>query len=1135
MRTLLGAVSAAAILLGLAAPWQASSAQAASPQLLLRHPSLSAGEIAFDYAGEIWAAPRDGGAARLVVAGQGRNSGPIFSPDGAWIAYTGTYDGNTDVYVVPTAGGEPKRLTWHPGSDQALGWTPDGKGVLFESTRASHRDLAQLYVVPVDGGAPKELPLPSGDLASFSPDGSHLAYQPFFQWEPAWKHYRGGQTSRIWIADLADSHVEKVPRDNSNDKNPMWVGDKVYFLSDRDGPVTLFSYDVKTKAVAKLVDNARGFDMASASAGPGGIAIDHFGRLEIYDYASGKTRPVPVTVSAELPQVRARFVPLKPDQVQHAAITASGKRVVIEAHGEILSVPAEKGDIRNLTQSPGVADRDPAASPDGKSVAWFSDESGDYALHIGPADGIGPVRKISLGEAPSFFYSPRWSPDSKKIVYSDRRRNLWVLDVAAGKPARIDTDLLDGGPDDFSPAWSPDSRWLVYTRQASNYLHAAWIWSAETGKSVQVTDARSDVTSPRFDRSGDYLFFVASTSEGLATGGGMMSGMGRPVDASVYAMILRKDLASPVTPESDEEGAALDAGKPNPDAALAGGKGDDDKGKASGEEKASAKGEAKGKGGKGPDVAKVRIDFDGLDQRIVALPIPHANLKGLETGDKGIVFTRVAPTALSDADYQESEGGPPEDVFRFDLKARKNEAFAHGVASGSFSVSADGAKVLFARKDDWFLTGADKAPQGQDGALQLASMSVWVDPRAEWRQMYHEAWRIERDFLYDPKAQGLDLAKAEKLYAPFLDGLGGRGDLNALFEEMTGQIGIGHMFIRGGMFPEQARVSVGLLGADVEAVDGRWRIQRILKGENWDPQLVSPLTQPGVNVAEGEYILAVNGRGLRADAEIYRAFEGLAGKQTVLTVGPKSDGTGSRRVTVVPVPSEAGLRLVTWMEDNRRKLDQLSGGKLAYVYLPDTETGGFVNFNRYYFSQADKQGAVIDERFNHGGNIADFIIEQMERKPQMVAQSRYGRSIVMPAPALFGPKVMIINQMSGSGGDAMPWMFKNNHVGPLVGVRTWGGLVGIGGYPPLVDGGSITAPHEALYGLTGQWEVENIGIGPDIEVEDDPALVRQGHDPQLERAVQTALDALAANPQPTYRHPDAVDRHPVLPDPVDRP
>jgi tricorn protease len=1114
MRSLLGAAAAAAILLGLSAP-----SQAASPPLILQHPSLSASEVAFDYAGEIWAVSREGGTARLVVAGQGRNSRPIFSPDGRWIAFTGAYDGNTDVYVVPAAGGEPRRLTWHPGADVALGWTPDGKGVLFRSGRSSSRDLDQLYVVDVAGGPPRELPLPSGDAASFSPDATHLAYTPFMQWEPAWKHYRGGQTARIWIADLSDSRIEKIPRDNSNDKNPIWAGDKVYFLSDRDGPVTLYAYDTKTKAVAKLIDNARGFDMASASAGPGGVVISQFGRLEIYDPATGKLQPVPVTIAAELPQLRARFVALKPDQVQHASVTGSGKRVLIEAHGEILSVPAEKGDIRNLTKSPGVADRDPAASPDGKQVAWFSDESGEYALHIGPADGLGAVRKIALAGS-GFYYAPRWSPDGKRIVYSDRSRNLWVMDVAAGKPVKVDTDYYDGSPDDLSPAWAPDSRWLVYTKQLPNHLHAAFIWSAATGKSVQVTDGRSDVTSPRFDRSGDYLFFAASTSEGLATGGGLMSSMGRPVDASVYAVVLRKDQASPLAPESDEE----TADKPDADKSDSAKSGDDKPG-------AKAKKPAKADAA---ESAQTRIDFEGLDQRILALPIEHANITGLETGDKGIVFTRVAPTALSDGDYA-SEEPPPETIFRFDLKARKNEPFAQGVTPGSLSVSADGTKVLFARHADWFLTSAEKAPQGAEGGLKLASMSVWIDPAAEWRQMYREVWRIERDFLYDPKLQGLDAAKAEKLYAAWLDGLGGRGDLNALFEEMTGHIGIGHMFIRGGALPDQTRVSVGLLGADFEAVDGRWRIKRILKGGGWSPGLVSPLTQPGVNVSEGEFLLAVNGQDVRADSEIYRAFQNLAGKQTVLTLGPKADGTGSRQVTVVPIPSEDDLRLAAWMEDNRRKVDQLSGGKLAYVYLPDTGNGGWINFNRYYFSQTDKQGAVIDERFNHGGNLADFIVEQMKRTPTMVLAPRQGAAVVFPEPAIFGPKVMIINEMSGSGGDAMPWMFRMAGVGQLVGTRTWGGLVGIGGYPPLIDGGSVTAPHDAIYGLDGGWDVENIGIAPDIEVEQDPALIRQGHDPQLERAVQVALEALAAHPQPTYVRPPAVDRHAVLPDPADKP
>ncbi len=1121
MRHLLGMVGLAALAAGIG-----GGAMAASPPLLLQHPSLSSTRIAFDYAGEIWTVARDGGAAQRLVTGQGLNSRPIFSPDGAWIAYAGRYDGNTDVYVVPTGGGEPIRLTWHPGDDVPVGWSPDGKNVLFRSQRETPRDLDQLFLVPVTGGPPSKLPLPSGLEASFSPDGTHLAYLPFNQWQPAWKHYRGGQTARVWIADLKDSHVEKVPRENSNDRNPMWVGDTLYFLSDRDGPITLYSYDLKTRAVARTIDNPRGFDVASASAGPGGIVYDQFGEMKLYDFASRSSRTIPVTIAADLPQVRPHFEAVNPRQIQHASISASGKRVLLETRGEVLSAPAEKGDVRNLTQSPGVADRDPAGSPDGKSVAWFSDESGEYALHIGSADGLGVVRKFDLGQPGSFFYSPRWSPDSKKLVFSDKRLNLWMLDLEkGGKPVKVDADLYDSPSFNLDPAWSPDSRWIAYTKQLPNHMHAAWVYELATGKANQITDGRSDVASPRFDRGGDYLYFTASTSRGLGAGWLDMSSLGRAVDGSVYVAVLKKELPSPIPPESDEEPTA----KPDadtPPGPVAGAPADKDK--AAGPAKT---GEAKDKPKPAADKTPVvRIDFDKLDQRILALPIPQANFTGLEPGPKGVVFTVTAPPAQTDDELVEAQGGPDETVSRFELKTRKNTQLADGLDAGSFSVSANGEKMLFARKGRWFLTGAEAPPKPGDGALKLDGLSVWVDPRQEWRQMYREAWRIERDFLYDPALQGTDYKVATRIYAPYLDGIAGRQDLNTLFEEMTGHIGIGHTFVRGGALPGGRRTSVGLLGADYEVIDGHWRIRRILQGENWNPKLASPLTQPGVNVAEGEFVLAVNGRELKADTEIFRGFEGLASKQTVLTVGPRADGTGSRKVTVTPVDSEAALRLRTWMEDNRRKVDQLSGGRVAYVYLPDTATGGFANFNRYYYSQVGKQAVVLDERFNHGGDIADYIVEQLKRTPQMINETREGADTVEPAQAIFGPKVMIINQQSGSGGDALPWLFRKAGVGTLVGTRTWGGLVGIGNYPPLMDGGTITAPRWAIYGTQGQWEVENIGIPPDVEVEQDPFLVRQGHDPQLEAAVRIALDGLAKNPPATFQKPAAPDRKPVLPD-----
>ncbi len=1079
--------------------------------LLLQHPSLSRDRIAFEYAGEIWTVPRDGGTATALVVGQQRNHGPIFSPDGSMIAYTGMLDGNNAVYVVPASGGNPVRLTWYPGKDAAVGWMPDGKSVLFSSLRDSPRDLARFYTVRVAGGPATALPLPSGDQASYAPDGTHLAYTPYDQWQPAWKHYRGGQTARIWIADLATSQVSEIPRVNSNDRDPQWVGNTVYFLSDRGGPMALYGYDTGTRAVRNLVPNPRGFDIASAAAGPGGIVYDQFGTLRLYDIASGSNHVVPVRIAAELPQARARLAKVDPKQILAASITPSGKRVLLEVHGDILSVPAEKGSARNLTQSPGVADRDPAASPDGKRVAYLSDESGEYALHVRAASGVGPVQKIALGTPPSFFYAPRWSPDGGKIVLHDKRLNLWLVNVdKPGAPVRVDTDLFDSPAYDFNPGWSADSRWIVYSKQLPNHLHAAFVYSLDSGKAAQVTDGLSDVPAARFDRNGKTLYFVSSTDEGPAAGWLDLSSYGRAQSGLVYAMILRRDAPTPLPPESDEENAADSAGDKPADA--------------------PAPGKPAGKPGKDVKPEAVRIDFAGLDRRIVQLPMPPANYTALETGESGIVFATAAAPAQTDQDLLDSDGDPrPQTLSRFELKTRKTETIAEGIDEDSFRLSADGSHVLFAKDHAWFVAKSGEKVKDGDGKLKLDDVTLWVDPLAEWAQMYREAWRIERDFLYDPKLQGLDLARAEHLYAAFVPGLGGREGLSALLEEMTGHIGVGHTFVRGGAFAKFGQENTGLLGADYTPDGGHYRISRILCGENFNLKLEAPLCAPGVDVHEGDVLLAVNGRDVATDADPYRAFIGLAGKPTVITVATAADGHGARDVTVVPTAKEDELRLRSWMQANRQKVTELSGGKLAYVYVPDTNVGGWANFNRYYFGQVGKQGVIVDERFNHGGQIADYIVDKLKREPEMVNATREGAETIEPASAIFGPRVMITNQMSGSGGDALPWLFRKEHVGTLVGVRTWGGLVGIGGYPRLIDGGSITAPRWAIYGTHGKWEVEDEGIPPDVEVVQDPALVRQGHDPQLERAVQVELDMLAKSPPQQFVRPAYPDRKPVLP------
>lgn len=1095
------------LLLILAAP--AATAQAAQP-LLLRHPALSRTQVAFVYGGDLWVVPREGGEARRLTAGAGIETDPSFSPDGTQLAFTGEYDGNVDVYVVPASGGVPRRLTYHPAADVAVGWTPDGTRILFRSSRASYTFFNRLYTIPAAGGpeVTNELPLPTAEEASYSPDGTHVAYVPHGQWQAAWKRYRGGQTKPIWIADLSDSSVEKLPRENSNDFDPMWVGQTIYFLSDRNGPVTLFSYDTASKTVKQVVEN-NGLDIKSASAGPGAIAYEQFGTIYLYDLDSRASRRLDISVAGDLPEVRPHFLKIEPRRIRNAAISPSGARAVFEARGEILTVPAEKGDVRDLTNTVAAAERDPAWSPDGKWVTYFSDESGEYALHLRDQTGMGEARKVDLGQPPSFFYSPRWSPDSKKVAYTDKRMNVWYVDLDHPAPVRVDSDIYELPFHSLDPAWSPDSKWLAYTRQLPNHLHAVFLYSIEQKKSFQATDGMSDARYPVFDKGGKYLFFAASTDMGQANSWLEMSSINRPFTRSVYMIVLDKTQASPLAPESDDEKVAAEAAatpSPTPDASQTPPTPD-----AGGQAAASAR-----PGGQKKPVV-VRVDLEQIGQRVLALPVPARNYMGLETGKAGVLFLAEGPPVLGEDD------DPPLTISKFDLSTRKTERFLDGATA--LDVSFNGEKVLFRRGPQWFIAGTAQPPKPGEGALKLDDLTVQVDPRAEWRQMYREVWRVERDFFYDPNHHGLDLKAAEARYEPYLERLASRDDLNYLFEEMLGELTTGHVFVGGGELPDVKRVGGGLLGADYDVDRGRYRFARVYNGENWNPQLRAPLTQPGVNVRAGEYLLAVRGRELRASDNIYQVFEGTAGKSVALRVGPNPDGAGSREVTVVPVGSERGLRLLAWIEDNRRKVDQLSGGRVAYVYLPNTAGAGFTNFNRYFFSQTDKQAVVIDERFNSGGDIADYIIDALRRPPMSRVTTREGQDYSYPVGSIYGPKVMVINEMAGSGGDALPWYFRKAGIGPLVGKKTWGGLVGIYDYPELLDGGRITAPRIAIYGLQGEWEVENHGIAPDVDVEYDPHLVRQGHDPQLEKAVEVALDLLAKNPPPQFRKPAYPNYH----------
>lgn len=1049
---------------------------------LFREPALSQRHIVFHYAGDLWIVDRAGGEARRLTAGPGQETHPYFSPDGRWVAFTGEYDGNVDVYLVPASGGIPRRLTWHPAPDEVAGWSHDGKAILFRSSRNSFSRFRRLFLLPLDGVFPQELPLVMAEEASFSPDGAYLAYVPLARAFNTWKRYRGGRTTPIWIARLADSKItDRIPRDNSNDFCPMWIGNRIYFLSDRNGPVTLFYYEMASRKVVQAVPNS-GFDFKHAAAGPDAIVLEQFGAIYLYDLKSGKLQAVQIKLNGDLPELRPRLEPVW-RQIRAGRISPTGARAVFEARGEIFTVPAEKGDPRNITNSPGAADRDPAWSPDGRWIAYFSDASGEYELHLSDPLAPNQPRRYRLSDPPTYYYTPVWSPDSKKIAYTDKKLNVWYLDLDAGRPVLVDRDRYDGPRRVRHLAWSPDSRWLTYTLQLKNHLRAVFVYNIATRQRLQITDGMSDATMPVFDRDGKHLYFLASTDTGLNIGWRDMSSYFRPLTSSVYVLVLRKDLPSPLPPESDEE-------RPSPT-------------KPRETEK---------------QTPEVRIDPEGIEQRILALPIAARNYTALYAGKTGVLFLLETPFRAE----AEQSGRT---LYKFDLKTRKTERILQGVLA--FDLSENGEKMLYRQRDRWAIVSATQPVKPAEGTLRLEGMQARIEPPAEWRQMYSEAWRIQRDFFYDPGLHGLDLPAMMRRYEPFLEAVGSRSDLNYLFAEMMSEFTASHLNVGGGAQPEVRRVSVGLLGADYQIENGRYRFARVYTGESWNPDLRAPLTPPGVNVRAGEYLLAVNGRELRATDNLYSFFEATAGKQVVIRVGTDPGGTGARDVTVVPLESEMRLRNLAWIEGNRRKVDEMSGGRLAYVYLPDTALGGYTSFNRYYFAQVGKQGAIIDERFNAGGSQPDYILDYLRRPLLHYRTMREGEDITGPLGGIFGPKAMLINEYAGSGGDTMPWYFRKANLGPLIGKRTWGGLVGgLSGWPQLMDGGVVSPPAVAFWDPErGEWVAENTGIPPDIEVELDPEAVRRGHDPQLEKAVEVLLTALEKNPPPKHQRPPFPNYH----------
>jgi tricorn protease len=1082
---------AVALLLGTVA-----AAPLAAQTRMLRSPSVSARNIAFAHAGNIWVVERAGGNARRLTSFAGEASNPKLSPDGKLVAFSAQYAGNVDVYVVPVEGGEPRRLTYHPGPDEVQGWTPDGREIVFNSSRNSKApvEVPRFYKIGLGGGVETAMPQPRAYQGKISPDGKRLAYRMNNSWDEERRNYRGGQNRPIWIEDLATHDVVTPPWTDSKEMDPAWVGNVVYFLSDRDGVSNVWSYDVGTKAL-KQVTKFRDYDVKTldASTSASSVVFEQGGYIHELDPATGTEHVVNITANGDFPWMMPQWKDVT-TRTASLALSPTGKRAAVEARGEIFTIPAEKGDPRNLTgNSSGSAERNPAWSPDGKWISYFSDASGEYKLVISSQDGTAK-REIALPE-PSHYYTPQWSPDAKRILFHDTHLRLWVLDVASGKSTHVDTDPYMMPDRSLAPSFSPDGRWIAYSRRLPTMFRAIFVYNVENGTKRQFTDGLADATAPAWDASGKYLWFLASTNFGLNSGWLDMGNYDHPVTSALYVAVLKKGEPSPLLPESDEEKAAAAAALPGAPSAAP--RADSAKGPTTGGDSVRTARAAQ---------PVVTIDFDGLAQRTLAVPgIAQRAYHTVTAGPAGTIYWLESAPATGTAEPMGPQGAV---LHRYVLKERKATPFAANVAD--FEVSADGKKLLYRTPGPTgglFLVDADKAPPAPLAGKLNVQLRALVDPRAEFAQMFNEGWRIQRDYIYVKDLQGTDWPKMKQMYGALLPSVNHRADLNYLLDMMGAEIAVGHSFVFGGDIPEAQRTTAGLLGADFKVENGRYRIARVYDAESWNPDLKAPLAAPGVEVRPGEYLLAVNGVELKGDDNVYRLLDGTANKQTVITVSSRPSMEGARQVTVVPVPNEEGLRARAWIEGNRRIVDSLSGGKLAYVFVPNTSLGGYTSFNRYYFAQQDKKGAIIDERWNQGGSAADYIIELLQRDFDGYFNNPVGERypFTSPAAGIWGPKVMIINEMAGSGGDLMPWMFKHRKVGPIVGKRTWGGLVGTWDTPPFVDGGAMIAPRGGFFTREDKWAVENEGTAPDIDVENWPKDVIAGRDPQLERAVAEAL------------------------------
>jgi tricorn protease len=1053
---------------------------------LLRQPSLSLSQLAFEYGGDIWVVEKNGGEARRITSTPAVESDPHFSPDGKWIAFTSNRNGFPAVYVVSAEGGIPKRLTWYPAAASARGWTPDGKRVLYSTPRGTAPvGYGRLWSVAVTGGPSELLPSPWGWDGSPSPDGKKIVIDRVSRWDVEWRHYRGGQNTPLEVLDLNTLAEQPIPNpDRTMDIHPVWQGDAIYFLSDRDFIMNVWASPAGGGTLRQVTSYKEG-DIKWLTGNGRELAFERGGYLYLLDPASGKSTQLNITVHGDFPWAEPHWENVT-TRFEDVSLSPTGKRIIGEARGDIFTIPVENGNARNLTHSSDVADRKPLWSPDGRQIAWFSDKGGEgYALYITDQEGSGEPRKIAIGDS-KLAWEPTWSPDGKYIAFDDNKARIRIVEIATGKITGADVGGVNNERGGMGLAWSPDSKWLLYSKTAANNFHRVTIWSLATEKATPLSDPLADAGDAVWDRDGRHIYFLASTEVGLASGWANTSTILARPGFAVYVTVLRRDDPTPFPLKSDEE----------PDTAASA------KANTAGADKAGARPDTSAKAGGKKDATTVLVDFENIDRRTLPLPVPAGNYQSLRSGPKGSVFILTGDGTVS----------------KFTLDTKKNDEFV--THAGNVHVSANGEKMLFRSGNVWRVVSTARPPSPGDGAVAV-NIRMELNRIDEWKQIFTEGWRYEHDYFYDPGTHGRDWDEVWKYYSPQLPYIRHRADLTYLLDQLGGELSVGHSFVFGGDFPPVDTIRSSALGADLVAHDGRWQIRRIYTAESWNPELKAPLAQPNLKVSEGDYILAIDGQPVTAEQDPYELLDGKAGVQTLLLVNSKPSTDGAWTVKVEPTPGEAALLQRAWVEDNRRKVDELSHGKLGYIWVPNTGGPGFVSFNRYFFAQQDKQAAVIDERFNGGGLLDDYMVDLMIRRLRAAVTNEApgGPAFRLPA-GILGPKVLLINELAGSGGDFFPWIFRHQQVGPLIGTRTWGGLVASAVHYSFVDGGAMTAPVNAVFDPIGhKWIAENQGVPPDIEVRSDAVSVAHGRDPQLERAVEECLRLLEKEPTPSVEHP----------------